>query len=560
MTTYLCENLGTTKVKRIVANEVAGDTEASATNKDLTLTGTNIILQPTVGNVQVVGTLSVNDTSVDLGSFTFQNSTISAPGTLTIDGETNVRVGDVTVSGSTISSVTGPLSLTAPDNAVRVESVTFADGAVNTTTGALTLSSQTGIVQVCDVAVFNDTLTSNADSLHLDAVVDVRVDKDLYLHTGVITTPVDTDLQIAPGSGVVRIVGELQVDGVLNSVDTMTTNLQVDDKTITLADGAVDNVKGDGAGLLVAGNAAYGPRALTWNMGTAETNQDKGGYTGSYWHLEGGQFMISRTIAQADRKAPGTEVLLSQLASGADTYRWEFTGGSDVSNVGARSFDLLSGIAWDNGMLIVSGTASVDNLTLAATYTVVVKVIPQTDMSAVSGEQDIIFSGDVGIVLLNNGHVALKHSGGSVSSTAVVGADPLVAALVIAGTSASVYVNGVQAVSPQTVTLTGSQTLSLLHGASGGAVGFDDLRIINGVAVTDANTLLYGWREMYAEPKTVTYGFRIADDESLEVVKVRGSNSTSRVFHDPAPCTVTGSNDMGSIADAAADVIMRTLN
>eukprot|EP00899_Mesostigma_viride_P004254 jgi/Mesvir1/1382/Mv22565-RA.1 len=52
MTTYLCENLGTTKVKRIVANEVAGDTEASATNKDLTLTGTNIILQPTVGNVQ----------------------------------------------------------------------------------------------------------------------------------------------------------------------------------------------------------------------------------------------------------------------------------------------------------------------------------------------------------------------------------------------------------------------------------------------------------------------------------------------------------------------------
>eukprot|EP00899_Mesostigma_viride_P004118 jgi/Mesvir1/13707/Mv06937-RA.1 len=54
MTTYLCENLGTTKVKRIVANEVAGDTEASATNKDLTLTGTNIILQPTVGNVQVV--------------------------------------------------------------------------------------------------------------------------------------------------------------------------------------------------------------------------------------------------------------------------------------------------------------------------------------------------------------------------------------------------------------------------------------------------------------------------------------------------------------------------
>eukprot|EP00899_Mesostigma_viride_P012845 jgi/Mesvir1/21561/Mv04001-RA.1 len=89
MTTYLCENLGTTKVKRIVANEVAGDTEASATNKDLTLTGTNIILQPTVGNVQVVGTLSVNDTSVDLGSFTFQNSTISAPGTLTIDGETN---------------------------------------------------------------------------------------------------------------------------------------------------------------------------------------------------------------------------------------------------------------------------------------------------------------------------------------------------------------------------------------------------------------------------------------------------------------------------------------
>eukprot|EP00899_Mesostigma_viride_P000525 jgi/Mesvir1/10473/Mv22280-RA.1 len=81
------------------------------------------------------------------------------------------------------------------------------------------------------------------------------------------------------------------------------------------------NVNADGAGLVVAGDAAINSKAaersITWKKNVA---QELGDNTGSYWHIKGGQLMFSRLIDTTKRKAPGTNVLLSSLPTkGAST-------------------------------------------------------------------------------------------------------------------------------------------------------------------------------------------------------------------------------------------------
>eukprot|EP00899_Mesostigma_viride_P006027 jgi/Mesvir1/15425/Mv06609-RA.1 len=81
------------------------------------------------------------------------------------------------------------------------------------------------------------------------------------------------------------------------------------------------NVNADGAGLVVAGDAAINSKAaersITWKRNVA---QELGDNTGSYWHIKGGQLMFSRLIDTTKRKAPGTNVLLSSLPTkGAST-------------------------------------------------------------------------------------------------------------------------------------------------------------------------------------------------------------------------------------------------
>eukprot|EP00899_Mesostigma_viride_P024310 jgi/Mesvir1/5063/Mv03573-RA.1 len=155
------------------------------------------------------------------------------------------------------------------------------------------------------------------------------------------------------------------------------------------------NLSSDNAGLYVDGSSSYSSRALTWHAGAGETSQDKGDNTGSYWHFEGGQLLLSRTIAAADREAPGTEMNLAALASGSDDARWEFNTNA-VSEVGGKTLTLVSGATVSGGVLRLndSGTQSA---TCAAslpngTFSIMAKVTPGADLSSTAANDMVLAS------------------------------------------------------------------------------------------------------------------------------------------------------------------------
>eukprot|EP00899_Mesostigma_viride_P000398 jgi/Mesvir1/10359/Mv10560-RA.1 len=77
---------------------------------------------------------------------------------------------------------------------------------------------------------------------------------------------------------------------------------------------APTNTAADGAGILVEGNGVVNSktadRSIRWSK---NVTQEMGDETGSYWHVKGGQIMLTRTIDVARRKAPGSDVTLADL-------------------------------------------------------------------------------------------------------------------------------------------------------------------------------------------------------------------------------------------------------
>lgn len=346
--------------------------------------------------------------------------------------------------------------------------------------------------------------------------------------------------------------------------------------TIVIRPGASpNNVDVDGDAV-VRGKLTLGPSVAT--AGSVSSAD----FAGSYWHLEGGQLLLTRTIAATDRVAPGTDVPLSGLASGADTYRWEFTN-SAASTVGAPPITIPVSTPnaqppapfVEGGVLKVPGgsTASfAKDVGNAGTF--VAKVALRVDMSETDPDAPwpILTYRGMGVYVAN-GFFALNDGASFIASAVPVSSDSFSLALVFSGTTASAYVNGERIAQSSAAVTTGSNNNVALSGgppvypvvdannvAYHEGVWYDDLRVIEGQAVANKNTLLYGWREMYAEPVTVTYGFRVANDESLQLVKVRGSAGASRALDGPAPRTVTGGNDMGGLFDGAIDVVTRSSN
>eukprot|EP00899_Mesostigma_viride_P018408 jgi/Mesvir1/26569/Mv25607-RA.1 len=574
------------------------------TDNAIDTTSGGLTLASAAGTVQVENvvftdaalTVASGDISITAGSGAFlnlENVTIndsaistSADGLTLSSAAGTVQVENVIFTDSALTaSSDADISITAgATHSVLVEGVKVTDNTVSTSSGSLSLTSAAGTVAVEEVTFTDSALTTANNVLSLDAAVSVDLKKDLVLTStaggsGKITTSAG-QLELASASGVVKISGNLEVNGTLNSINTTETNVEVVDKTMTLAfveGGSASNVNANGGGIFMDGNSSFSDRAISWHMGAGETSQDKGDNTGSYWHIEGGQLLFSRTIALADRYAPGTNVLLSSLASGADDTRWEFTSGT-TSEVGAKVMTLNGGATVANGVLKVndSGSQSASCATSMpnGSFTIIAKVTPKADLSSSSANGVVLLSyagpsSTVTVSVTDGGRLQLKYeypgfADMNNSAAGLLSTETFTIAVVRESVTGllSLYLNGVMvAASGASVDVGASPTLTLGPGKNqaGYSVWFDDVRV-NSAAITAANTQLYGYKEMYAEDQIVTYGFRIGNDESMQLVKVRGSGSHSRVCMKPAPNTITDSNTMGEIGSTGLDVVSESLN
>eukprot|EP00899_Mesostigma_viride_P004937 jgi/Mesvir1/14444/Mv05126-RA.1 len=100
-------------------------------------------------------------------------------------------------------------------------------------------------------------------------------------------------------------------------------------------------------------------------------------------------------------------------------------------------------------------------------------------------------------------------------------------------------------------------------------VGFKNWRVVDTSVPSNmsdeqiGNLQLYRYADEYdSEPLMVTYGFRIGDDETLQIVKTQGSATTSTLFGNPMPASddAVAGNSMGGVADGTTNVVFELLN
>eukprot|EP00899_Mesostigma_viride_P001693 jgi/Mesvir1/11524/Mv16743-RA.1 len=189
----------------------------------------------------------------------------------------------------------------------------------------------------------------------------------------------------------------------------------------------------------------------------------------------------------------------------------------------------------EDGVLKITNSSGVVYNMPAGTFTFAVKVIPRQDLSTPTSlsHKELIEYGYADVRVRKTDGLLQFYDGNSLfSTTATVGDQPFHLAITNQGSSFMVYKDGdLVGSSEDSFIAFGAAWVRLNPGYSGWSLWFDDARFIQGSAVADKNTLLYGWKEMYG-PTEATYGFRVANDESLEWVKPRGAiaNGTARVL------------------------------
>eukprot|EP00899_Mesostigma_viride_P005182 jgi/Mesvir1/14665/Mv05331-RA.1 len=435
------------------------------------------------------------------------------------------------------------------------------------------------------------------------------------------------------------------------------------------------NTTADGAGIFVEGNGKVGSkkvdRSITWRSNTTDACQDLGDNTGSYWHVQGGQVMFSRTIDSALRRAPGSTVVLSSLPAKSEPHLWTlsakvgtaptcttadsagsvsltYTSSGNIAPThtlyGASNYfetkygdtsyltsyygTTTAGFSGTQttGLLFCGTVKPVTSLSLAIGGSIgatgaegEVMTAPFTSTAAGTGTNvtttadmvELFTVGDptaagkfVSVYAWRGGRI-LMFTGLAYTQTInpVVSSSDFAIGVCMTATEPQLYINGVlktvangamsawrtyanvttavnSVVTFDTVTakrgvFIGART-AYTAGTSGKLqMAYQNWRVVNTTSPSAmtasqiANTQLYRYAEEYdAEPLTVTYGFRIGDDETLQIVKTQGSYSAAKVLGNPAPASETVStgsstlttNTLGTINDSAVDVVLELLN
>eukprot|EP00899_Mesostigma_viride_P010929 jgi/Mesvir1/19838/Mv13128-RA.1 len=449
----------------------------------------------------------------------------------------------------------------------------------------------------------NTATTTNAGLLVAGTPAKIVVRRDPS--TSAISLLVNSVPQVLVGGG----AGHLAALGALSFASTPTLYLGHFGADASAASFYFDNVRvesvtkptssaSSAAGIMVQGDGAVAgvnvERSIKWNAGiNAATDQEKGNYTGSYWEIKGGQLVLTRSIDPALRKAPGSSVLLSSLPSSTvEKAFWTFGSGlgSDTGSLtlvaqGTTPASVSGGVlktnntAQGNGAVAVTDAGTVLPIG-TSNLTIVAIVQPKTALNAAGANGLEILSygnntelgGFLRVTVSSAGKLSVTD-GVQINETAdiVVGSNTFVLGLQLDTGVPKLFINGVlrawtaaniSGVDILTRRLSlGSKTLTSVTGYD---ILYDDVRVASSLLSGDSQ--LYRYNDEYdGSPLTVSYAFRIADDESVQLVKWQGSDSSNLVLGNPRPANDTGFNLMPGIgsgaSDAAAtDVVFEALN
>ena len=312
-----------------------------------------------------INKIDIDNINIDGNSIT----STDADGSIVLDPNGN---GVVSVSTSLISNVVDPVSAqdAATKNYVDTKSLVEIFGDVNVGDGVLgfgedikieggfnTNTRRTELVEGAQVKVHLDSDVLGLSRLTVDNV-------DINGNTIATTSGNLTLDPHAPGAtGTVIIAGNLQVDGTTTTINS--TTVDVDDKNLTLASGAINAAAADSAGISVDGANAfifYKSSTDTWNFnkkviadnidvtGTISTSSFSGQYLGFDSDLQNtttdrlpeGSTNLYYTNERVDDRVAA----LLSMAEGLDASYNDSSGVLTLStelatstNIGAASFD-----------------------------------------------------------------------------------------------------------------------------------------------------------------------------------------------------------------------------
>eukprot|EP00899_Mesostigma_viride_P029687 jgi/Mesvir1/9903/Mv18617-RA.1 len=153
---------------------------------------------------------------------------------------TNHSVNKIVVQSTALeNSAVASTSATRGNHAYATDAVTIRGkkSTAASTGGNLWITGDTTVsgssVAVEQVKFVDSAISTTNPTLELSAASDIAVKKDLVL-SGKLSTAAG-DLTIAPATGLVKVMGNLEVDGQLTTVNAVTTNVAVTEKIVSLA-------------------------------------------------------------------------------------------------------------------------------------------------------------------------------------------------------------------------------------------------------------------------------------------------------------------------------------
>lgn len=270
---------------------------------DVTLTSSNNIIMETLGqNLQMFTDAYGAQTVADTKMFS-----------VTTSDKVSIFSSNVTklesVNQTEIVSNDSSVVLSAKDSNVQLQLGLDGTKALLTSTDQVTVN-----------AGATTTVSSINGSVAHSIVMDTTLDKIITSTTGIHEFVVDDANLMTIDNSNVRIYGNLVVSGVIDTQNITETNLQVQDKTMTLAFNSNndafgtledDGVTNDQAGLIISGKpasitdlsaASNFEKSVRWNynvdglMGLGTSNID----TESYWEVKGGSLRLTHTKTKVD--------------------------------------------------------------------------------------------------------------------------------------------------------------------------------------------------------------------------------------------------------------------